>query len=43
MNKIIEMKTERVEEVEQSSRKLIDQNIVLTADNAALKVTIDEH
>ena len=40
MNQIIEMKTDRVEEVEQNSRKLMDQNIVLTADNAALKATL---
>ena len=38
MTSIVELKNNRLEEVEANSRKLIDQNITITSENTALKV-----
>ena len=42
MKQIVEMKTQRVEELEDNSRKLIDENITLTAGSESLKAEVEK-
>ena len=42
MNRLVEMKTQRIEELEDNSRKLIDENINLTAGSESLKAEVEK-